>query len=929
MENICRVYIRILAGVRRFSFIIIFGWVILFSVFNSPPLIHGAELGDIDHIKSLTVKIRSNPGDNDARWGLARTYFELAGFKEYFQAKSWLWTENSFRKAALSSKLPQVLPQAAQNCREQLLAILDRNPDNGLALTMAGDYHYFYNQKEIALWYYRRAVELSPDSKDALLALADFYLSEWQPTKVLELLSKNSGPDFAIRKGVSWIQLNEYQLALGYLLQAEPLPSWLQVTKGLNLYKAYLTLGDYSRCNNHFQTENFPGVIPATLFKELQGWTAFLANDFKTAERLWNEGTPINPDYYFWQSNQLGKRFPTLPDGTQNVPLFKRNNFLQATSWILQGYLYAQKSDPGFSYQAFLAGIKADHLSLVGFLAASRVLFQKQEYQKALDMLNQGLAVNSKFGPLLSERADVYQKLGRFNEAKQDREAARLNTRAGQDGTARLSLFPAWKVTDKSANESVNIVIRGDTQDLTGFWISGNGVDWDWVPYWGGPIMVPSRFKQGWWLPVGPGLSGQAYYLDNLITEIFQKPIDPPRVTDDGGFVVLKFPVPVKLVIRINQGNFTENSHVSEGFGLEHTVPTELFGPGNQMIDCWFQTMNGVWNRISFHITLPGDRNQTAPESRNSIENLSDESTESTSPPKLSSVMIADELPGYYKIIWSTDQAVSSWLRVLSERGQWSEIPAIIDPYGRFTGWVPKTAVFGRIALKSEAGDAVVYYSAPELNRRLGQNRLFRFIVNDGSILVNSRNITIKLETDNDFPVADQNTGESPEIQWSISNDQRVWSPWHQGFKTRQWRFNSGEGEQLVYIRYKLTGDPSPAKIAVIPVALDTLPPELKIFDWQLRTTTGSQTKMMVIRFTFNEPVLLRSIIPETGTSVAGKDNNSNDFQPKITVELPVKESPISLELAVTDQAGNETRFWGEASTAGLYQKSDDEIKNR
>lgn len=921
MMNIIHFNIQLKTGLRKFLGIIILGFVLLFSIVNYPAVIHGAEFGDKERIKSLTAKIRLNPADKEARWGLAQAYFELAGFKDYFQAKSWLWTENTFKKTTLSSQLPPVIPQAAQYCRQQLLAIFNRDPGVGPALTMAGDYHYFYNHKEIALWYYRRAVELNPGSTVALLALADFYLSEWQPAKVLDLLSKHSGPDFALRKGIAWIQSSEYQLALGYLLQADSLPSRLQVTKDLNLFKVYIALGDYGHGNN-FRAENFPGIIPATLFKELQGWGVFLAGDFKAAERLWNEGVKMNPDYYFWQSNPLGRGNSTPLKGVQNVPQFKRNNFFQAVAWTLQGRLYMGNGNSGSSYQAFLAGIKADPLSLMGFLAAGRMSFQKQEYPNALDLLNQGLAVNSKFGPLLSERAKVYEALGLFQEANQDREAAGLNTTTKLDATAPLSLVPAWKGKNKSAVESVYIIIRGNTQDLAGFWVSGDGSDWDWISYWGGPMVVPSRLKQGWWLPVGPGLSGRAYYLDNLSPEKFPGVVEPPRVTEDGRALVFKFPVPVKLVVPIRRGASTGTSFVSEQFETEHIAPIELFGRDNRALDYWFQTKNGAWNRSFFNVPPTGEQNQATPEIHNTVETDLNHSTETASPPKLSSVLIADSLPEGYQIVWSADQAVSSWLRLLSDRGVWSEIPAIIDPYGCFRGWVPKTALFGRIALKSEVDGTVVYYGTPELNRRLSQNRSCRFVVNNGSRFVNSRNIVIQLEADYGSSLTNSNVQTIPQFQWSISNDQRVWSPWHQGINTCPWRLNSAEGEQLVYIRYKLTGNPASAEIAVVPVTLDTLPPEVETVNWEFQTT-GRQTKVMAISFRFSEPVLLKTIIPEAGKTTAGENNDSTVFQSEFTIELPIQESPVMLELTVRDQAGHESGFYWQADTAGLHRKSD------
>lgn len=911
---------------QAFLLVIIVGWVTLFSIFSYPGETRGAEVSDNERVKSLAAKVRLNPADNAARWGLAQAYFELAGFKDYFQARSWLWTESAFKKAALNPMLPKVLPQAAQYCKQQLLAILDNDPSVGPALTMAGDYHYYYNQKEIALWYYRQAVDLNPDSTAALLALADFYLSEWQPAKVLELLSKRGGPEFAFRKGIAWIQSGEYQLALGYLLQTDSLPSGFKVTKELNLLKVYLALGDYGQSRN-FRAENFQGVIPATLLKELQGWSVFLAGDFKAAEKLWNEGVEINPDYYFWQSNQLGQGNLTPPTVVKSFANtnFKRNNFLQAAAWILQGRLDTVNSDPGTSYRDFLAGIKADHLSLVGFLAASRMAFREQEYEKALDLLTQGLAVNSKFGPLLLERAKTYEALGRIHEAAQDRKAAGVSITSKLVASSPLSLVPAWKVVNQPAAGTISIVIRGSTRDLAGFWVSGDGIDWEWFPYWGGPVVIPSRLKQGWWLPAGPGLSGRAYYLDNLTPDTFSGTLNPPQVTDDGHILVFKFPVPVKLVVPVNPGASTGTSFVSEQFEAEHTVPIELFGRDNQALECWFQTTNGVWNRTSFKVNFSLDQHQTEPENVSNQGVQPDDLTETLSSPELSSVLVGDEIPDGYPISWSTGQAAMSTLWILSDGGVWSKIPAVVDSYGRFTGLVPKTAVFGRIALKSEAGGAMIYYTVPELNRRLFQNQPCRFMVNNGSRFLNSRNVMIKPELDSNFPVTGLGTQTNPQFQWSLSNDQQVWSPWHQGFKPCPWRLNSTQGEQLVYVRYKLTGDEDQSQVAVVSVTLDTLPPEVGTVNWELRKNIGGQTEVMAINFKFNEPVLLKRVSLAAGKSTTHIGDDSNDFRLEFTVDLPMKESPVTFELTVNDQAGNANHFSWQAGPTGLLRKSDSE----
>lgn len=914
---------RIKINTRRVLFLIMLGLMIPASMILLPEGIWGAGAGERDRIRSLNARVLENPADHEARLKLAEAYFGLAGLKDYFLAKSWLWTESNFKKALLSPELPKVSPQVAQICGRQLLAVLDDNPDSVLALVMSGAYHDFHNQKEIAHWYYRRALELRPDSAISLLALADFYLSQWQPAKVLDLLSQKDGSDFALRKGIAWFQSGEYPMALGYLLQADPLPPWLQIARDLNLCKVYLALEDYNRFRN-FQPEQFPGLIPGTIFQELEGWSAVLAGDVRAAERIWSEGEKMNPGYYFWQSNRLGWGFLTPPGLVQNMTGLKQNRFLRGAAWIQQGRLDMEKGDPGVCYRDYLAAINADPQSLVGYLAAARMAVREKEYEKALDILNRGMAVNPKFGPVLWLRAEVNEATGRFQEASRDREAVTANISLKPDAPAPLRLVPVRKAK-KALDEPLKMIVQGNFQDLAGFWVSGDGKEWDWFPYWGGLMVVPGKQKQRWWVPVGPGLSGEAIYLEDAYPETFTD-MEQPRFIENENAVVFQFPVPVKLVFFFNQSASAPNamgkSYVSMEMKPEHAVPKGLFVPGNQSLDCWYQTGNGVWNKISFSVNIAGNPNRPAPDNWTNQGIKPEISTQTVSPPpKLASVIVMDAVAEGYPVLWSADQAVTSGLWILSNRGIWSEIPITINFFGYFTGVVPKTAVFCRIVRKSKEGGPVGYYSIPELNRRLSQNRPFRLKVNHGSEFVNSRNVLITIEPDHGFPVANPEITENQtnlQFQWSLSNDLKVWSPWCQGILTRSWRLNSAQGEQLVYVRYQ-TGGPAPVQITAVPVTLDTLPPQVEIFTWQFQKDIRGKIKGMIINFQFSEPVLLKASIPGVEKSLI---QSSNDFQEKFSIKLPMMESPVFFELTIGDRAGNETKYYWQADNRGLQRKS-------
>jgi tetratricopeptide (TPR) repeat protein len=512
----------------------------------------GAGSNDDELIGSLKTKISSNPEDWNSRWELARIYFKLAGFTKYGQEKSWLWTEPLFKRTELNKKLAPIFPQPSISCQQQLLQILDRNPEQPPALIMAGYYHDSINQKEIALWYFRRALALTPGSVEANTALADFYLDEWQPAEVLQLLSRFNSPELVLRKGIAEIQLGQYQLALGYLLQADPLPPEWQITKNLNLAKVYLALGDCNHCN-----------------------------------ALLNQGSSIQ-----------------------------------------------------------------DYITI---------------------------------------------------------------------------------------------------------------------------------------------------------------------------------------------------SYISDQSGQSHSIPAKLFHQGDQVLECWLQTECGEWHRVRLNFLFPNQELPAVVISQNTDDIHGNEPKPETNPPKLTYLIMNNNLP-------------------------------------------------------------------------------LRFKINHDLPMVKTRDIEIQSELNRE--VTGGNADQiAPKWQWALSNDLRVWSPWQQGIASRRWRLNCGDGEKLVYVRCKPANGSGGMNIGTIRVILDTCPPELEATTWQTREPTDSRMQDRLIRFRFNEPVMPKTVVYQSGIPTPPELNPSaKDYQSEISIELTVDalQDPIDiLELIAVDQAGNQSSFLFEMSATGLQPKLD------
>ena len=166
--------------------------------------------------------------------------------------------------------------------------------------------------------------------------------------------------------------------------------------------------------------------------------------------------------------------------------------------------------------------------------------------------------------------------------------------------------------------------------------------------------------------------------------------------------------------------------------------------------------------------------------------------------------------PEGMQVKWMTSETVTSWLRVLTDQGLWSEIPVPADANGVFTEeYIPiHSIVFCQIVLKDQAGNVTITDNE-ELNAQLNETAPTAFVINDGQKLSNSRWVQIKP------------TGVATNITWAVSNDLQIWSAWQQGDSSLKWRVNPGEGEQLIFIKFQQVGL-TETGFQVVPVVIDT-----------------------------------------------------------------------------------------------------------
>lgn len=852
--------------------------------------------------ESLLTLVRTHPGDVKSRLRLARLMYIRSGLPGYLATRSLLWAENNSRSEPLRRKLPVVDGTLVSECQKQLLRILEQDPKNSEALLMAGNCQLFASQNQNALWYFRQALANAADNQ-ARLALADYYLQEWQPAEALQALADTSGPEIALRKGIAYLELDDYPMAYGFLLEAAPLPQAYRWTREKDLFKAALALGVTDRVREYEKLALPPEPIAATLFLELKGWSAWQDGKAGEAFRLWNIGRILNPDYWVWEGAvwYLSK----TPGTAVGFPKGWGDHYLDSNLWLRQGDAYLQEGQAARAYQSYLAGIKGDHRSLIGFLKAGGVQLKAKAYTKAIDLFSQALAVNPEFAPLLLERATAYQLSGYSDLAAADRRAASQVLAGVQGETIQAELF------DDGPNKA-ELILRGATRNLTGIWVDDGKTDWNWFPWWGGPIHLSGAIKQLWVVPVGPGLSGSALFLEKKAS---QTPEPGIQVVMQGDGLWLQASFATRMVGEIIQNNTTWRTVVFDQPVNEGHIPWNLFPQGQSELGVGWQEPGGAWRMARYSLIRPTSPSSPGPDNpANNPEPSIPESfgtvgggwnggasadsvgVDSSNPPagpdlavdypKLLSIAVSRN-GQRWKLNWTVESGVVSSLEVLTETGLWKEIPSTGEQ-GRLSADIESnTAVFCRIRLENAAG-RVSFYPVGQANEAWRSASPETFLINGGSAMVNSRNVQVSPGN------------QSEDLEWGISNDLRIWSPWRRGSAPVKWRIGPDDGPVLLYVRYRYRSTPQSQRMTVVETMLDTVPPKLRNLGW-IKRESG-----LLIDLQFDEAVQIQTVL----TDMAGQTIDSREadtYQSMVSLELPFDHlgPGCRIQFSARDQAGN------------------------
>ena len=483
---------------KRLSFCLL-----LILIFTS---IAGAKSTVKPDIFDTAHQIKTNLEEVSLKLDLAMQCYQTAGIEQQLQVRALLWTENQRRRNDLTKRLPTVDASLARQCQALLIQVLQLDGNNQTALIMAGDYHALYHQPSTAAWYYQRALGLDSESIRARLALADLYLENWQPREVLGLLESSPGSAVAFRKGEAYLQCGEYQLAEVCFLEATSLPRALQSVRDKDLLKMGLALGRAETYQNLLTEITPEQLILTTLERELRGWEAWLGGRSSKANVIWGSGKQLNPDYSYWQTNLT---WLNLKEGAPNYSTPDSvDTDLNAALYLLYGQGHHRSQEYEAAYQSFTSAIKADRRSLVGFLEAGVVRASMDNYQKAIELYNQGLTINPNFSPLLLRRAEAYRRLGEAAKAETDRMAA-LRAKELAKQPARLSA-----VLQPLSSGKRSLWLKGEIRNLVGVWISTDARTWYFQPWWGGSVLIESSGQECWVVPVGRGVSGETIYLN-------------------------------------------------------------------------------------------------------------------------------------------------------------------------------------------------------------------------------------------------------------------------------------------------------------------------------------------------------------------------------------------------------------------------------
>jgi len=784
--------------------------------------------------------------------------YKQAGLVEYFEMRTALWTETAKRRLDLEKQLPEVERAAAVRCQKALLMFLERQPKHWQALVMAGAYHLYQHQNDTARWYFEQAFQVAPDSSSVRLALADFYLEEWQPEKALNILEGMSGAEVSFRQGEAYWQAGKYRLALGALLVAEPLPIYLRNVREKDLLKALLTVGEIKYAKRLHLDQNKSEIL-SILWQELQGWQKQFSGSDDEALKLWKQGAKSFPDYELF-GNECYWLEPPMKENLL-VSLEKSTDpYIKSQAHLLRGQAYLANGNLEIAAKEFNLAIKNDRHALIGLLEAGQVSFNQQNYLTALKFFNQGLEINPNCGPLLEKRALTLAKLARDEEASRDQAAAENAEYLVQKTSKIQGLI--------SLNEQRQMFLElyGETKRMIGLWISKDHQEWQYYPWWGGPLLLKQEASQLWILPVGTGLSGEVLFLKNKNLPLLTPKDLQIQTLETKCFLKLPFKAEVVIAKEI-QGRL-EGVYSNNQAEIEHLLPSNFNNNTNKLliwleteehqrgmvelevettkgstpkIVCQLSSLVSQTNQHEITLRLKPLQNGDPPlkmmisEAQNSNEsswqpyrsefqyllspgdgpkvitaqyldhdgNLGIAVLKiilDTKPPKLMKQKSLFLNPELVKIEWATDEIVSSHLRLLTNSGEWVNIPTAPNRDFSQITLFNKNIVYYQLLLMDASGNQA-YYSISNLNETIKERKALSFIINEGQTKTKSRTITIK-------PLEELN-----KFRWSVSNDLKVWAPEQFGSSKLRWRIGATKGENLIYIKYTLADAPTQLQV--------------------------------------------------------------------------------------------------------------------
>lgn len=805
---------------------------------------------------------KPNPAKNPAaiqpQIELARDYYVQSGLSGYFQDLSLLWTEPLKRRASFLPGMTKVDPEIARRMREEVIKILQYDPDNLTALTLAGDYHYYFNQKETALWYYQQAKKSNPESVEAYLPLAGYYLMNWQPEPVIELLEKLDTPQAALRKGAAYIQLSSYPLALGCLLQTSGLSQGLRQTRDKDLLKVRLNLGDLSSAKTLSENMAVNSETGRLLHLELQGWLAWTNNQPLQAMERWDSGRMAFRDYPYWEYFGNWMQLSELGQGLI-LPEPVRDPEYRAVLKMIEGQNYLKEGNKDEAYRSFQEAIKPERKLLLAYLEIANIQMINKNYDAAIKWLNRGLELSPQFQPFLIKRAEAFEKKGQTDKAAADREVLAKITKLKLGESEKISI-----ITHRTTSGQSFLSPKGQIKDLTGYWVSKNLKDWRFYPWSGQAVPLEKGIRELWVLPLGNGLTGEFFRIDLSVGVNGKvetpKPLEQPLVTQDQA--VFTLPAESRFIVENISTREINRIYVSNQSVKKHSLPLTFFTPGFQELQCWYQELNGNWmsskvqynlakellhpNPIEYQIScesmLVNHRRVKLKVSSTSkvtgnprislgengqlaewipLKEILDYQLTPGDGPKTIQARIIDDfgrtndlnvhlvldttLPQISNIqlskqlikktlSWQINEPVDCRIHTFAEDGTWSLQTVTPQPDGVFKAIINNNVVFCQWVVIDQAGNKLVVNDTLT-NSKLRESLGLGFIVTTPVDHGQSTVPSVMIEI--------QPEGKSI-IEWSLSNNLSNWSRWIASGEPVRWRVNPDPEESILFIRYRI-----------------------------------------------------------------------------------------------------------------------------